>query len=87
MKISTLANCWKKLLQDIDPDLDFEGFEPKDFHRVFQACREREVSLDDIETWLDDNDADLGHQVMKIDEIAGSVTEEPVEDDSTSESD
>ena len=27
VKISTLANYWKKLLQDIDPELDFEGFE------------------------------------------------------------
>ena len=41
VKISTLANCWKKLLQDIDPELDFEGFEAQDFHRVFQACREQ----------------------------------------------
>ena len=86
VKISTLANCWKKLQQDIDPELDFEGFEPKDFHRVFQACREWEVSLDDVENWLDDSDADPGHQVMTIDEIADSVTEEPVEDGSSSES-
>ena len=74
VKISTLANCWKKLLQDIDPELDFEGFKPKDFHRVFQVCGEREVSLD-VENWLDDSDADPGHQVMTIDEIADSVTD------------
>ena len=77
MKISTLANCWKKLFQDID----FEGFEPKDFHRVFQVWGEREVLLEDVENWLDDSDADPGHQVMTIDEIA-----EPVQDESNSES-
>ena len=86
VKISTRANCWKKVMQDIDPALEFKGFEPKDFHRMFQACGEREVSLYDIETWLDDNDADPGHQVPTIDEIADSVTEEPVGDDNTSES-
>ena len=67
VKISTLANCWKKLLQDINPELDFE---PKDFRQVFQVCREREVSLEDVENWLNDSDADPGHQVMTIDEIA-----------------
>ena len=51
VKISTLANCWKKLLQDINPELDFE---PKDFRQVFQVCGEREVSLEDVENWLDD---------------------------------
>ena len=86
MKISKLANCWKKLLQDIDPELDFEGFEAQDFHQVFQACGEREVSLKDVENWLDESDADPGHQVMTIDEIADSVTEEAREDSSSSES-
>ena len=86
VKISTLANCWKKLLQDIDPELDFEGFEPKDFHRVFQVCGEWEVSLEDVENRLDDSDADPGHQVMTIDEIADSVTDEPVQDENNSES-
>ena len=86
MKISTLANCWKKLLQDIDPKLDFKGFEAQDFHLVFQACGEQEVSIEDVENWLDDSDADPGHQVMTLDEIADSVTEEPVEDSSSSES-
>ena len=86
VKISTLANCWKKLLQDTDPELDFDGFEPKDFHRVFQVCGEREVSLEDVDNWLDDSDADPGHQVMMIDEIADIVTDEPMQDKSNSES-
>ena len=73
MKISTLANCWKKLLQDIDPELDFEA---QDFHRVFQACGEREVSLEDVKNWLEESDADPWHQVLMINEIADSVTEE-----------
>ena len=28
VKITTLANCWKKLMLDQDPELDFEGFSP-----------------------------------------------------------
>ena len=86
VKISTLANCWKKLLQDIDPELDFKGFKAQDFHRVFQACGEREVSLEDVENWLEESDADPGHQVLTIDEIADSVTEEAREESSSSES-
>ena len=64
-KISTLANCWKTLLQDVDPQLDFEGFEAQDFHRVFQACGEKEVSLKDVENWLEENDTEAGHQFYR----------------------
>ena len=84
--MSTLANCWKKLLQDIDPKLDFEGFEAQDFHWVFQACREWEVSLEDVENWMEESDADLGHQVLTIDEIADRMTEEAREESCSSES-
>ena len=37
VKITTLANrpSWKKLLLDQDPELDFEGFSPDDFHQIF----------------------------------------------------
>ena len=43
------------------------------------------MSLEVVENWLDDSDADPGHQVMTIDEIADSVTGEPVQDESNSE--
>ena len=83
VRISTLANCWKKLLLDVDPELDFKGFEAQDFHRIFQASGEREVSLDDVENWLEDNNAGPGYQVLTIGEIA--VTEEGTAESSSSE--
>ena len=65
VKISTMANCWKKLLQDVDPELDFERFEAQDFQRIFQACGEKEVSLKDVENWLEENDTEAGHQFSR----------------------
>ena len=51
---------------------------------MFQACGEREVSLEDVENWLNDSDTDLGHQGRTIAEIADSMTKEPLEDNSNS---
>ena len=53
---------------------------------MFQACGEREVSLEDVENWLEESDADPGHQVLTIDEITDSMTEEAREESSSSES-
>ena len=84
VRISTLANCWKKLLLDVDPELDFKGFEAQDFHRIFQASGERDVSLDDVENWLEDNNAGPGYQVLTIGEIADTVAEEGTAESSSS---
>ena len=34
---------------------------------------EREVCVEDVENWLDENDSDLGYQVRSTEEIAESV--------------
>ena len=40
---------------DVNPELDFEGFEPQDFHSLLQANGEWAVMVEDVE-----NDATLG---------------------------
>jgi hypothetical protein len=34
IKTTTLANGWTKLLQDTEPENDFNGFETSDFHAI-----------------------------------------------------
>ena len=36
---------------DEDPDLDFAGCEPNDFHQTLLHAGGREVSVEDIENW------------------------------------
>ena len=55
---------------DEDPKLDSAGFEPNDFHQSLLRAGEREVSVDDVEIWLDENNSDPGYQVLSTDEIA-----------------
>ena len=44
------------------------------------------MSLEDVENWLEENDADPGHQVLSIGEIADTLTEEARKESSSSES-
>ena len=41
VNITTFSNSWKKLMLDEDPDLDFKGFEPNDFHQTLLRAGER----------------------------------------------
>ena len=50
VKILTLANCWEKLLLDDGSGLDFEGFEPLDFHSMLHVGGEGEVTLEVVRT-------------------------------------
>ena len=58
VKLTTLANSWKKLLSDEDSDIEFEGFEPDDFHEIMVRAGETDVTVADVENWLEENDAD-----------------------------
>ncbi|KAK3886656.1 hypothetical protein Pcinc_009210 [Petrolisthes cinctipes] len=73
VKITTLSHSWNKLLLDEDPELNFLGFEPQDYHQSLLSAGERGVSLEDVENWLEDNDADPGYQVLSTEEIAEAV--------------
>ena len=58
---------------DEDPDLDFAGFEPNCFHQTLLCAGGSEVSVKDVENWLEENDSDPGYQVLSTEEIAESV--------------
>ena len=73
VKMTTLSNSWKKLMLDEDLDLDFDGLEPNDFHQALLRAGEIEVSVEDVEDWLVENDSDPGYQLLSTEEIAESV--------------
>lgn len=73
LKTTTLANAWKKLTYDVDVDYDFEGLEATDFHRILQRAGERDVSEEDVRTWLEDTEGDSGYQIMTEELIADEV--------------
>ena len=58
---------------DEDPDQDFAGFEPNDFLLALLRAGEKEVSVEDEENWLVENDSDPGYQDLSMEEIAESV--------------
>nr|XP_045593587.1 tigger transposable element-derived protein 7-like [Procambarus clarkii] len=55
---STLRNCWKKLLlldhadEVTEEEMDFEGFS-NDIYQELRAAGETELTLNDVEEWLD----------------------------------
>ena len=84
VKVSTLANSWKRLLKDVEtPIVDFDGFEVRDF-RAMLADGGENVHEREIESWLEMDDGDPGHHILSETEIADSVMHPPeeVEEDS-----
>ncbi|KAK3889625.1 hypothetical protein Pcinc_006390 [Petrolisthes cinctipes] len=84
MKATTLENCWKKLLIDVEEDSfeGFEGFEAKDFKKLLHKAGEKNVTEDDVRDWTEENESDPGYQVLSMDEIAAEVTEGDKEESS-----
>ena len=72
-KMKILSNSWKKLMLHEDPDLDYAGLEPNDFHQTLLCAGEREVSAKDVGNWLEEKDSDPGYQVLSTEEIAELV--------------
>ena len=70
---------------DQDLELDFEGFLLEDCHQIFLRTGETDVTVEDVENWLDDNDANPGYQVLSLGEIADSVVNESNSSSSESE--
>ena len=73
IKISTLANSWKKLLMDEEVEADFVGFEAEDLQRQLQTAGEVGPSVDDVRDWLDEQESDPGFQVLGESEIAEAI--------------
>ena len=90
LKMSTLANAWKKLLFDADvPVVDFTGFETSDFINNFRRAGD-EVSEENLEEWLNVDEGVDASQVLTDAEIVDSVlqpatTEADVEDEATTD--
>jgi hypothetical protein len=78
-----LANGWTKLLQDMEPENDFKGFETSDFHAIIK--RAGDVSESDTEQWLDNDNGDPGYQILSQEEIAESVLQGKEEDNNVVE--
>ncbi|KAG7176901.1 Tigger transposable element-derived protein 7-like 54 [Homarus americanus] len=87
VKISTLANCWKKLLLDTEPELEFGGFEVTDFHQMLHLGGENNIITEDVETWLEENEGDPGYQMLSSEEIADAVCTVDKENDDVENSD
>ena len=73
MSNESLANSWHKLLKDEDPELPFEGLTAEDLCAMLNCGGENSVTVDDVEEWFDDNDADPGYQILSTEEIAEAV--------------
>jgi hypothetical protein len=62
----------KKLLNNMDADLQFEGCEVSDFHRTIWNAGKK-VTEDATMQWLQDAEGDPGYQVMTEREVAEEV--------------
>ena len=49
---------------DEDPDRDFAGLEPNDFHQTLLRAGVREVSVEDVENLLKEYDSDTVYQIL-----------------------
>jgi hypothetical protein len=68
MKTMTLPNGWTKLLQDMEPENNFRGFETSNFHAIIMRAGD-DASESDTEQWLDNDDSDPGNQILSQEEI------------------
>ena len=87
VSVLTLANGWKKLLNDTDVSVDFTGFEPEDFLNAFHRAGAMDVREDVVE-WLDVDADDPGYHHETEEEIAASVattTQQESEEESEEE--
>ncbi|KAG7168689.1 Tigger transposable element-derived protein 7-like 44, partial [Homarus americanus] len=57
VKVLTLANGWKKLLQDVDLADDFEGFEVADYDRNLKKAGEDSITKEFFWEWLNSDKA------------------------------
>ena len=71
--IKTLENAWSRLLKGIDLEHDFEGFEAHTFLQRFRDANEQDVTVDDVQEWLDDDGGDPGYQLLSDAEIVANA--------------
>ncbi|KAG7175335.1 Tigger transposable element-derived protein 7-like 62, partial [Homarus americanus] len=71
VKVLTLANSWKKLIQDVDHVDDFEEFEVADYNYNLKAGEDT-ITEENVLKWLHSDENDPGFQLMAEEEIAAS---------------
>ena len=77
LKMTTLANSWKRLLFDADvPVVDFTGFETDDFIKRFQSAGET-VNEEHLEEWLGIDEQEGSSEMLTDAEIVASVVDDP----------
>ena len=85
VSVLTLANAWKKLIQDMDVLVDFTGFEPEDFVNEINNAGAVTVTEEDVVNWLEVDADDPGYHHMTEAEIAESVVASKDADESEEE--
>lgn len=73
VKMQTLENGWKNLLDDEDAELDLEGLEVTDYCRTIQNIGVEEAAEEDVLQWLEEDEGDPGYHIMTESEIADEV--------------
>ena len=87
LKMSTLANSWKKLLFDADvPVVDFTGFEADDFIRRFRSAGET-VNEENLEDWLGIDEQEGSSEILTDAEIVASVIDPAANEEEDDEDD
>ncbi|KAG7158584.1 Nucleic acid dioxygenase ALKBH1-like [Homarus americanus] len=74
VKVLTLSNGWKKLLQGVDHVGDFEGFEMADYHHNLKKAGGNTITEENVLEWLHSDEGDPSFQLMTELEISASCT-------------
>ena len=87
LKMTTLANSWKRLLFDADvPVVDFTGFESEDFIKRFSSAGE-DVTEENLEDWFGIDDQQGSSEILTDAEIVASVMEPRAVEDAEEDDD
>ena len=72
LRPSVLANSWKKLLEDVNTETNFEGLEAGDFFHMLE-CEQVSTSIADVTEWLSELHKDPGYELLSEAKIVSSV--------------
>nr|XP_033795171.1 jerky protein homolog-like [Geotrypetes seraphini] len=85
VKCETIVNGWNKLLNDIESELQFHGFEVEDFYTMMKNAGENNTTEEALLEWLEEDEGDPGYQIMSESEIAQEVMNQKLTDDENDE--
>ena len=71
LKVSTLKNCWKKLLDGVEMVQDLERFEVEDYRTIYNRAGEQ-ITENDDQDWLDCDEND-GCETLTRKEIVAEI--------------